>query len=149
MVAGQGHAYEDYKWFDAAGLANELCRINVPVAQYTEWVWNIDLSNFLKFSGLRMDPHAQWEIRQYANKMYEIVEKVAPMACDAWMEHFYLGCQINRAEREALADMLYDIYKNGPHHEHGAKLQRKQLRELMLKLGIKTFQVEELGLAAK
>ena len=53
-------------------LARELARMNLSLNFYTQWYWKIDLHNLFHFLGLRMDPHAQWEIRQYANEMAKI-----------------------------------------------------------------------------
>ena len=50
-----------------AGIAREQARnTDLPLSTYTEAFWKIDLHNLLHFLGLRMDAHAQQEIREYA-----------------------------------------------------------------------------------
>ena len=51
------------------GLARELARMNLTLNTYTQWYWKADLHNLLSFLSLRADPHAQWEIRAYAEAM--------------------------------------------------------------------------------
>lgn len=72
------------------GVARELARINLPVGTYTEKVWKVDLHNLFHFLGLRMDKHAQWEVRQYANVIGEIVKKLFPICWEAF-EDFRLN----------------------------------------------------------
>lgn len=109
LKLGQANAWVDYEWLNAAGLANELARINLPVSAYTEWFWKIDLHNFLHFCGLRMDPHAQWEVRQYAVAMYDIVRDIAPMSCEAWEEHFFHGVRLSRSEKRIMREFIVGL----------------------------------------
>ena len=69
------------------GLARELARINLPLATYTQWYWKIDLHNLFHFLGLRADPHAQYEIRVYAEAMLETVRRWAPLAHAAFVKN--------------------------------------------------------------
>jgi thymidylate synthase (FAD) len=69
------------------GLSRELARINLPLSTYTEWYWQIDLNNLFHFLRLRMDAHAQYEIRVYAEAIYEIAKAVAPMALESFDNH--------------------------------------------------------------
>src|SRR5690348_4141321 len=69
------------------GLARELARINLSLNFYTQWYWKTDLHNLLHFLSLRADPHAQYEIRAYADTMLETVKRWAPMAYDAFLEY--------------------------------------------------------------
>ncbi len=55
------------------GLARELARMNLSLNFYTQWYWKTDLHNLLHFLSLRADPHAQYEIRAYADTMLETV----------------------------------------------------------------------------
>ncbi len=59
-------SHAKYEEFMAKGVSRELARIALPVSVYTEWYWKIDLHNLLHFLSLRMDAHAQQEIRDYA-----------------------------------------------------------------------------------
>ena len=85
-------SYEQYLEFVDAGLARELARVALPLSLYTEWYWKIDLHNLFHFLALRMDPHAQKEIRDYAVIMADMVKAVCPMAYEAFMDY-----QVNAA----------------------------------------------------
>ncbi|MDO5605895.1 MAG: FAD-dependent thymidylate synthase [Paracoccus sp. (in: a-proteobacteria)] len=86
--------YEDMLTPDDAagkkGLARELARMNLPANVYTQWYWKTDLHNLFHFLRLRADPHAQYEIRAYAEKMGEIVRDWVPFAWRAF-EDYQLG----------------------------------------------------------
>lgn len=70
------------------GVAREQARKDLPLSTYTESYWKIDLHNLLHFLGLRMDLHAQKEIREYATIIgEEILSKVAPIAYKAFKEY--------------------------------------------------------------
>ncbi|MDG1287521.1 MAG: FAD-dependent thymidylate synthase [Rickettsiales bacterium] len=69
------------------GLARELARMNLPVNAYTQWYWKIDLHNLFHFLHLRADPHAQYEIRVYADAIFEVVKKWLPIAAQAFEDY--------------------------------------------------------------
>jgi len=69
------------------GVAREQARKDLPLSTYTEAYWKCDLKNILNFLSLRMDSHAQLEIRSYANAMYTIVKQVCPLAVGAFDEY--------------------------------------------------------------
>lgn len=69
------------------GLARELARMNLPVNFYTQWYWKIDLHNLMHFLSLRADPHAQYEIRAYADVMLEILKKWVPITYEAFSDY--------------------------------------------------------------
>ena len=69
------------------GLARELSRMILPINVYTQWYWKIDLHNLLHFLSLRIDEHAQYEIRAYAEKMSEIVAKWVPITYAAFTDY--------------------------------------------------------------
>lgn len=71
----------------AGGIARELARIVVPLSTYTEWYWKIDLHNLLHFIALRADPHAQYEIRAYAEAIGGIVARWVPMTWRAFVDY--------------------------------------------------------------
>jgi len=68
-------------------VARELARINLPMSTYTEWYWKVDLHNLLHFLSLRADPHAQKEIRDYANTILKIVRQWVPNVYDAFVDY--------------------------------------------------------------
>lgn len=69
------------------GLAREIARMILPVNYYTQWYWKIDLHNLLHFLALRADSHAQYEIREYANAMLELVRAWVPVTYQAFMDY--------------------------------------------------------------
>ena len=95
-------AYSRYEWLlneqpdgspadpDRPGLARELARINLPLSTYTQWYWKVNLHNLLHFLQLRADPHAQTEIRAYAEAMLGIVRRWVPVVAEAF-EDYRLG----------------------------------------------------------
>lgn len=81
------HAFMTYKMLLNAGVARELARMVLPSSTYTKLVWQMDLHNLLHFLNLRLDPHAQWEIRQYAEAIHELIKPLAPLTLKAWENH--------------------------------------------------------------
>ncbi len=80
------------------GVAREQARKDLPLSTYTEAYWKIDLHNLLHFLKLRMDSHAQYEIRQYAKIIgEEIVSKWVPQTWEAFTDF-----QLNTTEFSAL-----------------------------------------------
>lgn len=77
-------AFDAYERLLDAGLAPELARSVLPVGAYTEWYWQCDLHNTLHMLGLRLDPHAQYEIRVYAQAMLDLLGPVFPEIIGAW-----------------------------------------------------------------
>ncbi len=83
-------SYEEMIDEDGLGLARELARMNLPANIYTQWYWKVDLHNLFHFLRLRADPHAQYEIRVYADAICEIVKDWVPAAYRAF-EDYRLG----------------------------------------------------------
>jgi len=69
---------------------------------YTEWYWKCDLHNILHFLSLRMDPHAQIEIREYARAMYRLIQPIVPVACEAFEDYRLNAMQLTGLEIEAV-----------------------------------------------
>ena len=109
LVGSQKEAYEAYSDYVEQGLARELARINLPLSLYTEWYWKIDLHNLFHFLRLRMDVHAQKEIREYAVVMADIVKTVCPMSYEAFLDYSVNSVQFSAVELRAVKDRLADI----------------------------------------
>jgi len=103
---GRREAAGTYEWLLEEDVARELARIDLPLSTYTQWYWKIDLHNLLHFLSLRVDPHAQWEIRAYAQVMAGMVKRVAPLSYEAWVDYDLLGSPMSRGELQALAGLL-------------------------------------------
>ena len=69
------------------GLTRELARMNLTLNYYTQWYWKIDLHNLLHFLRLRADSHAQFEIREYAIAMLDILKKWVPYTYEAFLNY--------------------------------------------------------------
>lgn len=131
---GQRSAYEAYEELLDADVARELARINLPVSLYTEMYWQIDLHNLFHFMRLRMDWHAQQEIRAYGDALAQIVRAVAPVAYEAFEEYILYGQNFSRTELALLKEAL-----DGDRARElvsGSDLGRSQKVELLKKLGL-------------
>ena len=102
----QKRLYKQYETYLAAGVAREIARANLPLSLYTEWYWKIDLHNLLHFLSLRMDTHAQKEIRVFAEAMATFVKKSCPIAWESFEEHVLGSAQFSRQEMEAVSAVL-------------------------------------------
>ncbi|MGA3066752.1 MAG: FAD-dependent thymidylate synthase [Tepidisphaeraceae bacterium] len=95
-------AYTQYEALLAKGVSRELARIGLPVNVYTEWYWKCDLHNILHFLWLRMDAHAQQEIRDYATAMFALIQPIVPIAAEAFIDYQLEGMHLTRLEADAL-----------------------------------------------
>ena len=94
--------YVRYEQFLEKGVAREIARIALPASVYTEWYWKIDLHNLFHFLSLRMDEHAQQEIRDYASAMFALVQPIVPIAAEAFLDYNLGALHLSRIEAEAL-----------------------------------------------
>ncbi|KKN50645.1 hypothetical protein LCGC14_0630720 [marine sediment metagenome] len=99
-------AFSAYQYRLEAGMARELARINLPLSTYTQWIWKIDLHNLFHFLSLRLDSHAQYEIRVYAEAMAELIKPIVPLAWEAFEDYRLNGMFLTRHEVKALAKIL-------------------------------------------
>ena len=100
----QRQARDTYEARLAAGVAREQARKDLPLSTYTEAYWKIDLQNLLHFLELRMDEHAQLEIRAYATVIGEqIVAKWVPLTWEAFLDYRRGGTALSRIESAFLA----------------------------------------------
>ncbi len=120
LEEGQKAAYESYNELIDSGLAREIARINLPLSLYTEFYWEMDLHNLFHFLKLRLDSHAQYEIRVYAEVILEICKKVAPMATESFINHMNQGVSFSGEEMRALRDVM----EGKPNPLEGKKLDR-------------------------
>ena len=106
LTTGQSRIYGEYEELLEDDVARELARINLPLSLYTEMYWQIDLNNLFHFLRLRMDWHAQYEIRVYGDAMARIAKAVTPLAYDAFEEHILHGRNFAKSEIELLIQAL-------------------------------------------
>jgi thymidylate synthase (FAD) len=124
--AEQRRAYANYEGLLEKNVAREVARINLPLSLYTEWYWQVDLHNLFHFLRLRLDTHAQYEIRVYAEALAQCAKAVAPLAYEAFEEHILGAVSLSRAECEAVARLLAG---------QPVQLEGRPLREFEGKLG--------------
>jgi thymidylate synthase (FAD) len=99
-------AAEAYEWLTGQDVARELARIDLPLSTYTQWYWKIDLHNLLHFLTLRVDRHAQWEIREFGRVMAGMLKRVAPLSYEAWIDYDVCGGHLSRMELDVLRRVL-------------------------------------------
>lgn len=136
-------SYDSYRWMlndpelgevdpERSGVSRELARIGLSLATYTQWYWKVDLHNLLGFLRLRADPHAQFEIRAYAETILEIVKLWVPIAHEAFEDYRLGAVSLSREELDLLRRML-----KGDHPERSAtKLSEREWGEFMSRLDI-------------
>jgi thymidylate synthase (FAD) len=89
-----------------AGLARELARMNLTLNLYTQWYWKIDLHNLMHFIALRADPHAQYEIRAYAETLLHVLDRWVPMTAAACREHVIGGARLSATALKVVRRMV-------------------------------------------
>ena len=102
----RAQAAGDYGWLVGQNVARELARIDLPLSTYTQWYWKIDLHNLLHFLTLRVDDHAQWEIREYGRVIAGMVKRVAPLSYEAWVDYQVMGDKLSHGEIRALSRLV-------------------------------------------
>lgn len=108
-----------------AGIANEQARKDLPLSTYTEAYWKCDLRNILHFLGLRMDSHAQKEIRDYANIIgNEIIAKLFPVTWEAWNDYDFQSMKLSAPEILAIRSGDRSSLTGRERGEFEAKLKR-------------------------
>ncbi|MDR0669935.1 MAG: FAD-dependent thymidylate synthase [Treponema sp.] len=106
LERGQREAYERYRGLVDRGIARELARIDLPLSLYTEWYWQIDLHNLFHFLKLRLDSHAQKEIRLYARVILDIARQAAPRCCESFERHILGAVSFSQDEFAELTRRL-------------------------------------------
>jgi len=133
MSDTQDSLYAEYQELLGTNLAREIARINLPVSNYTEWYWKIDLHNLFHFLRLRMDAHAQYEIRVYGEAMAEIAKAVVPAAWEAFEDYMLHARRFSRKELVALRAMLSTMTPE-PATLEAAGLKGREADEFLTKL---------------
>ena len=113
------------------GLARELARINLSLGFYTQWYWKTDLHNLMHFLSLRADPHAQYEIRAYAEVMLGTLARWVPMTHAAFLEYRMNAALISATGLGVLRRLL----AGESVAPEASGLSAREWRELMALLG--------------
>lgn len=134
LQRGQRETYRQYESLLEDGVARELARVNLPLSLYTEMYWQMDLNNLFRFLRLRMDWHAQYEIRAYGDAMARCVRAVAPLAFEAFEEHVLNARTLSGRELEAIRAALDPDRLTAALAASGLRPTRQ--RELLEKVGL-------------
>jgi thymidylate synthase (FAD) len=103
----QGLARKVYEERLEAGIAREQARKDLPLSTYTEAYWKIDLHNLLHFLALRMDSHAQLEIRRYSETIgHEIVKPLFPLVWEAFLDYRVEAMRLTKLDRGVIARLV-------------------------------------------
>lgn len=123
----------------ALGIAKEQARKDLPLSTYTRAYWKCDLHNIFNFLRLRMDSHAQLEIRSFANCMFEIVKQLFPVACEAFEDYVLHAKKFSRMEMEVIKELLKPCGNTCPNlinpNDKPSSMTEREWKEFLAKLG--------------
>jgi thymidylate synthase (FAD) len=129
--------YEGYRELLDLGLARELARIPLGVGNYTECYWQINLHNFFHYSYLRRDSHAQKQIRDFADPMFELVERKLPIACEAFNDYIFEAETFSRMEMNIIRSFVTAAAAGNLHMNEwvpaGVDMSRREIDEFLAK----------------
>jgi thymidylate synthase (FAD) len=152
--AARENAVANYEWLCGSDVARELARIDLPLSTYTQWYWKIDLHNLLHFLTLRVDSHAQWEIREFGRVMAGMLKRIAPLSYEAWIDYDLCGARLSRMELDVLRalvrpspDGLSAEGRMSPAEMEAKGLSRREVDELLAALTHKVVPDFELDLS--
>ncbi len=124
-------AQRSYQVALGTGLAKELARIVLPLSTYTLFSFKMDLHNLLHFLRLRLDPHAQHEIRVYAEAIYELVKGWVPATAQAFEDYALNATGFSAQESAVIRDMLA-----GTVPAHPYEVTQREFREFCTRIGV-------------
>ena len=123
-------SYEQYQEALAKGVCPEQARMFLHLNHYTQFVWKQDLHNLMHFLSLRLDEHAQWETRQYAEAIYQILKVHLPKSME-WFDEYRR--KLTAKEKVLLRNLLSDLtYTDGITLD--SNLDQTEVLELLTKL---------------
>ena len=115
------------------GVARELARVVLPLSTYTQWYWKTDLHNLLHFVALRIDPHAQVEIRAYAEVLADVLRRWVPLTFEAFTDYRLNAMELSGPALDVVRRMLRGEHIAGP---ETTALSVREWRELVGKLKV-------------
>jgi thymidylate synthase (FAD) len=118
----------------ATGIAKEQARKDLPLSTYTRAYWQCNLRNIFHFLRLRMDSHAQIEIRSFANSMFEIIKQLCPVACEAFEDYVLHAKKFSRMEMEIIKEMYTYAVSNTFSLEKTSEFTDREWKEFIAKL---------------
>ncbi len=106
LGATSTEAFKDYRAAHGEGIALETARLGLPLATYTHWYTTWDAHNLLHMLNLRLDKHAQWEIRQFAEAIAQIVKEWLPITWEAFEDYQLHAYTASRQEIDVLRGLM-------------------------------------------
>ena len=146
LIAEAGMARKNYEYLlndDGIGnpvdqsrgmLARELARLGLTMGQYTQWIWKMDLHNLLHFLSLRMDAHAQYETRQYANAVATVVADAVPITYQAFVDYELEAIRLTKPDQVVIGSLMASL---------GVVLTEQQVGDRAKALGMKNKRERE------
>ncbi len=131
-------AHGNYRKLIDLDFARELARIGLSVSNYTEWYWKIDLHNLMHFLGLRLDTHAQYEIRVFAEAMAEIVRDTVPIAYRAFEDYHLHSLRLSKLEIEFIQSAQLPCTKKSVYEKFSNKREAEEFIGKLEKLSLLT-----------
>lgn len=128
-------AFAAYHAMLDAGVAREVARSVLPHGTFTKLVWKIDLHNLLHFLRLRLDPHAQKEIREVAEAMLELIRPYVPLTIKSWENHVLNAVTFSADEMQLIRQALNE-WQPSFSDLHAAGLSKSRIQEFRQKLAI-------------
>jgi thymidylate synthase (FAD) len=125
-------AYSQYEQFLQDNVARELARTVLPLSVYTQFYWQMNLHNLFHFLRLRLDAHAQKEIRDFAQQVAVCAKAVAPYAWEAFEEYKLYGASFSRTEIDVMQKLLH----GEPLPPDAFEGSKSLLKEFEAKLGL-------------
>ena len=138
MRVSADRANSVYKLLLDSGLAREISRIVLPVNNYTEWYWKTNLHNLMRFLHLRDDPHAQWEIQEYAKTISGLVSKWVPLTHEAYFDYIHNSFSLSLPEQEIFRFAIKDYLNTENKPDYAHKLTKKEWKSFVEKVRILT-----------
>ncbi|MCX6154714.1 MAG: FAD-dependent thymidylate synthase [Candidatus Kapabacteria bacterium] len=133
MKNTQEFLFTEYENFLDKKIAREIARINLPLSTYTEWYWKIDLHNLFHFLELRLDHHAQYEIRVYGEVIADILKLAVPYAYTAFEDYMLNSVNLSKKELTALKEIIsFDKFDQINFDSH--RLKGRELSEFKEKI---------------
>ena len=119
-------AFHTYEELIRKGVSREEARIHLPLGTMTEFIWKIDLHNLLHFLHLRMDSHAQPEIQEPARQIWELIQPIVPLTCEAFKDFVIDAVTLSGPELRG------EVSGQGEIREYKEKLSKLQFERRVL-----------------
>lgn len=137
IKCAEDFSYSIYDELLEKNFTRELARGVLPTFGYTEFYWKCDLHNVFHFLNLRLHEHAQKEIRDLAQGMYDLIKPRFPISCEAFEDYTLNSKRFSVQEMQILKDALENVDIQviaEKFQEKCAKFSKRELREFMHKL---------------